>query len=219
VGRAGDLDEASWKSFEAPKNTKDEADADAEQRQWAEVAYVPDWKRNRCKKGEPFRYIAIRVRSRQRDLLDENAERWRHFAVVTNLPPKAWTGAAVLRWHRRKQGTVEYANGVIKNDLGGGVMPCGRFGANAAWWRLNAIVQNLLELLKQALPGDLELARPKTLRYRLFHMAGRVIRHARQWVLRVWGSHPLALVYKRARDCLASWAKEEEEPMVAAMAG
>lgn len=180
--------------------------AQTEERQWAEVPdFVPNWKRNHKKDGDPFRYIAIRVRSRQRDLLEPDETRWRHFAVVTNMD---WDGGLLLRWHREKQGTVEYGHGVTKNDLGGGVLPCGRFGSNAAWWRLNLIVANLLELLKvQALPGDLSAARPKTLRFCLFNLAGRLVHHSRYWMLRVYRGLPFAEALGTARERLVDLAR------------
>jgi len=53
-----------------------------------------------------------------RDLFSDDAARWRHFAVVTNLSD--WGGERLLRWHREKQGTVEHGHGVIKRDLAAG---------------------------------------------------------------------------------------------------
>jgi len=77
---------------------------------------------------------------------------------------------------------VEHGHGVLKNDLGGGVLPCGRFGANAAWWRLNVLAANLLAYLQAGpLPAALRKVRPKALRFCLFYLAGRVVRHARSW--------------------------------------
>ena len=87
---------------------------------------MPDWKRNNRPGAVPFRYIAIRIRARQRDLFDEADRQWRHYCVVTNMD---WQGGRLLRWHREKQGTVEFGHGVQKNDLGAGVMPSGKFGA------------------------------------------------------------------------------------------
>jgi hypothetical protein len=41
----------------------------------------------------------------------------------------------------------------LKDDLAAGVMPCGRFGANAAWLRLAVMTHNVLTTLKRlALP-------------------------------------------------------------------
>jgi hypothetical protein len=63
-------------------------------------------------------------------------------------------------------GKIEAAHDVIKNELAGGVMPCGRFGANAAWRRLAVLTYNVLTALKRlALPPELLTARPKRLDY------------------------------------------------------
>jgi len=172
-----------------------------EEREWADVEFIPGWGRNNKKGAVPFRYLAIRVRSRQRDLLVPDARRWAHFAVVTNM---GWEGERLLRWHREKQGTVEHAHGVLKNDLGGGKLPCGRFGANAAWWRINVLAANLLQLLKlAALPAEMGAMTPKTLRFRLFNVAGRLVSHSRQLWLRVCSKLPTAELYARARELLA----------------
>jgi len=193
------IGEAQWK----PYRSLNERAGASEERQCTEVEdFVPDWKRNFKKEGEPFRYIAIRVRSRQRELFEADEVRWRHFAVVTNMD---WEGERLLRWQREKQGTVEYGHGVMKNDLGGGVLPSGRFGVNAAWWRLNVLVHDLLELLQAAaLPEELSAARPKTLRFALFNVAGRVVHHAREWTLKLYRAVPFAQALVRARALLVT---------------
>jgi hypothetical protein len=178
-----------------------------EERQWAEVTdFVPGWARNHKKEGTPFRYLAIRVRSRQQQLFeDEQALCWRHYAVVTNMD---WNGERLLRWQREKQGTVEYGHGVVKNDLAGGVMPCGRFGSNAAWWRINLLVHNLLVLLEvEALPSELSRVRPKTLRFRLFNLPARIIHHARSCVLKLYRGLPFAEALVQARRRLVQLAR------------
>ena len=168
---------------------------------WAEVPdFIPEWGRNHRKDGEPFRYIAIRVRSRQQDLFEDDEVRWRHFAVVTNMD---WQGDRLLRWQREKQGTVEHGHGVLKGELAGGTMPCGRFGSNAAWWRINVLVANLLQFVKvQALPAEMRWLRPKALRFRLFNVVGILTEHANRLVVRLSGAHPWTEVLGRAREAL-----------------
>jgi len=193
------LPNSAWQPYVTYK--RDGTESDSEERQWAEVPdFVPEWKRNHRKNGKPFRYIAIRVRSGQRDLLEPDELRWRHFAVVTNMD---WQGDRLLRWQREKQGTVEHGHGVLKGELAGGTMPCGRFGANAAWWRLNVLVANLLQFVKvQALPPEMRWLRPKALRFRLFNVVGVIVDHANQLVLRLSQAHPWAGMIGRAREAL-----------------
>jgi hypothetical protein len=130
--------------------------------------------------------------------------------VVTNM---GWNGERLLRWQREKQGTVEHGHGVVKNDLAGGVMPCGRFGSNAAWSRIQLLTHNLLVLLKtQALPSALGDARPKTLRFRLFNLPGRIVRHARGWVLELYEGLPFAADIVAARRPLLELARQQRAP-------
>ena len=46
--------------------------------------------------------------------------------------------------------------------------------------------------------GALAVAEPKTLRYRLWHVAARIVRHARRVILRLQHSWPWALELARA---------------------
>lgn len=67
-----------------------------------------------------------------------------------------------------------------------GVLPSARFGANAAWFRINALTFNVLSVLKRrALPERFRDARPKRLRYELFTLAGELAVHQSQLSVRV----------------------------------
>lgn len=147
-------------------------------RQWAEVAYVPDQGRP----AVPHRYLAVRILKKQGCLFADGSDR-RHFCIVTN---REEDGLALIRWHRGKAGTIERAHDVLTNGLAAEALPSQKFGANAAWVRLNVILFNLLSALKRvALPEELRSAQPKRLRFLLFNTVGRVIRHARETLLRL----------------------------------
>jgi len=171
-------------------------------RSWAEVAYVPDDGDHR--KGRPClrRYLAVRVQKRQGHLFADGSS-VHYFAVVTN---REGDGLALLQWHRQKAGTVEHAHHVLKNELAAAALPSGKFGANAAWFRLNVLTYNLLTALKRlTLPGDLRTARPKRLRFLLFNTVGKVVAHARRTLLRLTGVVQHALLV-RARGKIARLA-------------
>jgi post-segregation antitoxin (ccd killing protein) len=160
-------------------------------REWAEVPYVPDDKDYRKDRPCVRRYLAIRVTKRQGELFADGRQ-VQHFAVVTNRPGD---GLALLQWHREKAGTVEHTHHVLKNELAAAALPSGKFGANAAWFRLNVLTYNLLTALKRlTLPGDFATARPKRLRFLLFNTVGKVVRHARQILLRLTGALQHALL-------------------------
>src|SRR3990170_1688375 len=93
----------------------------------------------------------------------------------------SWGGAPLLVRHREKAGTIEAVHDILKNELAAGVLPCGRFGANAAWLRLAVLTHNVLVALKRlALPAELLAARPKRLRFLIFQTAGRMGHPARR---------------------------------------
>jgi len=158
---------------------KEESDAI---RSCAEVAFVPG-ERSEKKDSQPLCYIAIRIEKKQGHLYDDGS-RVRHFAVVTNI--EEWSATKRIQWHREKAGTVELVHDVLKNELAAGVLPCGRFGANAAWLRLAVITHNVLTALKRlALPAEYLSARPKRMRFLFLNVAGRVVHHARTIQLRL----------------------------------
>ena len=109
-----------------------------------------------------------------------------HHAVVTN---RTEPGNRVLDWHREKAGTIEQVHDQVKNGLGGGRMPSGKFGANAAWFRIACIAFNVILALRAKWPDEeLRTAHMKRLRFRIFHVTGRVVRDRRKFSLRVSAS-------------------------------
>jgi hypothetical protein len=157
-------------------------------RHWAEVAYVPSDGVFAKGRPAPPRYLVSRVSKKQGRLFADGGE-VKHFAIVTNLPdPDGGSGLDLIRWQRGKAGTVEHAHHVLTNELAAEALPSQKFGANAAWFRLNALLYNLLSAFKRiALPEELHRARPKRLRFVLLNTRGKVVRHAREIVLRLVG--------------------------------
>ncbi len=153
-------------------------------RAWAEIPYVPEDGDHRKDRPWLRRYLAIRIQKRQGRLFADGSS-VHHFAVVTN---RTEDGRTILQWHREKAGTIEHTHHVLKTELAAAALPSGKFGANAAWFRLNVLTYNLLTALKRlTLPGDLRTARPKRLRFLLFNTVGKVIAHARRTRLRLSG--------------------------------
>lgn len=153
----------------------------------AEVECTPgDWP----KTATPLRYVGMRITPLQHERFAERGPKY--LAVVTNRPAPAeaaaprgdaMSAADLVRWHWEKAGTIEHVHRSLKDELGAGVLPSQRFGANAAWVRINAITYNLLTLLKRrALPERLRLARPTRLRFEVFNTAARLSVHQSQLI-------------------------------------
>jgi hypothetical protein len=78
-------------------------------------------------------------------------------------------------------------------------LPFDRWRRNTVWLELVLAAQDLTCWTQALLlDGDLALAEPKTLRYRLLHTAGRIVHHARQVILRLQRSWPWATQLARA---------------------
>ena len=168
------LPESVWKTYRSDSETESEC-ADI-LNYWPEDEMRPE-------DTGPLRYVAIRIRKRQGALFADGSEA-KYFGVATNQ--WEWAPKKLLEWHRKKAGSIEALPDVLKNDLSAGVMPCGRFGANAAWLRLAAMTHNILTALKRtALPEPWLRARPKRLRFQIFCSPGKLVHHARQVLLRV----------------------------------
>ena len=79
---------------------------------------------------------------------------------------------------------VEHVHDWLKHDLGCQYFPSSAFGANAAWYRLGIVALNLHQAMAWvALPSGWRRRRVKTVRLWLWTVAGRVVRHARRWVV------------------------------------
>lgn len=179
LGRAcAELPEQSWDLLEQREDTDVHV---------ALVEYAP-----RAVNIEGLRYIGVRMTPRQSEMFDNR--RVVYLAIATTRPGNA---REVVRWFWGKAGTIEHAHDVVKNELGGGVPPCGRFGANAAWFRMATLTYNVLSVLRKVGPDDLRHARPKRLRYQLLTIPTTLISHARQVLART------SAQFRRARDLVA----------------
>jgi hypothetical protein len=150
---------------------------------FTEVVFTPG---NWPKTASPLRYVALRISPCQTSLFSDSPK---YLAIVSNR----WQISLVdlVRWHWEKAGTIELAHDVTKNELAAGAPPSGKFGANAAWYRINLLTYNLLTVLRrQALPERFRHARPKRLRYEVFTVAAEISSHARQLTARL-GVPPL----------------------------
>jgi Transposase DDE domain group 1 len=114
---------------------------------------------------------------------------------ITNQPDP---DPAVLEGRHRPHAHVEDRIRAAK-ATGLRNLPFWGFAANDAWLSLVMIAQTLVCWAQVLLlSGDCKLAEPKTLRYRLWHVAGRIVRHARRLIVRLDRAWPWAAGLVRA---------------------
>ena len=106
------------------------------------------------------------------------------FGIVSNILDMS--GVAIIRWHRLRCGKSEEAHDVLKSDFGGGHVPSHKFGVNAFWWNVSVLTMSVNNLIKRFfLPKDFANKRAKTLRSLFYTVVGKVVRHARETVLKL----------------------------------
>lgn len=90
------------------------------------------------------------------------------------------------RGHAREEDRIRNAKATGLRNL-----PHHDFALNEVWLELVIVACDLLAWTQRlTLDGDLAVAEPKTLRYRLLHVAARITRHARQRFVRLQRSWP-----------------------------
>jgi len=165
-------------------------------KEWAEIVHVTDGS-GTGKNSPIYRYIATREPMEEQAELpgmesdanypfptvDLKQGRYKVFGVVSNMD---WDGGDLLPWHYGRCGKSEHAHGALKEDLAGGKLPSGRFGANAAWWWTSVLAFNLNAIMKaQVLGEEWKPKRMKSIRFHLINIAGRVVSRSRKLLIRL----------------------------------
>jgi Transposase DDE domain group 1 len=130
----------------------------------------------------------------------DTIEGLRHQVFITD-GPRSTCSVQLLELRHRGHARVEDRIRCGK-DSGFGRFPSRQFAINAAWLELALVGIDLLALTRTLLlDGEHALAEPKKLRYRLLHVAARLVRTARRTILRIAHNWPwadeLATAYAR----------------------
>jgi hypothetical protein len=174
-------------------------DADGQPRAGAEVAELcaldlsgwPAGTRAICRREDPHP-------GAQLSFTDADGHRFQVF--ITDQPDP---DVAALELRHRRRARVEDR---IRSAKATGLrnLPFDRWRRNAVWLELVLMACDLTCWAQTLLlSGELRVAEPKTLRYRLWHVAARVVRHARRVIVRLQRTWPwvtaLAAAFTRLR--------------------
>ncbi|RPI60951.1 MAG: IS1380 family transposase [Planctomycetaceae bacterium] len=207
------LPESAWK----PLHRVEDGRQTATGREWAEVWHVTDGS-GASKSAPLYRYLATRERLEEQlalpgveksqtypfPTLEMGGARYKVFGSVSNMD---WAGDELLRWLYARCGKSEQAHATLKNELAGGTLPSGLFGANAAWWWLSVLAFNVNAIMKHVvLGGEWKTKKMKAIRFNLINVAGRVLQHARQWLIRLGAGGQALELLLYIRERLASMA-------------
>jgi hypothetical protein len=102
-----------------------------------------------------------------------------------------------LEADHRRHAEIENAIRDLKYGVGLNHLPSGRFAANGAWLAVQVIAHNLARWTARLGLGE-GIVTTKTLRRRLFALAGRLTRSARRWTLHLAERWPWAIEFGTA---------------------
>lgn len=92
-------------------------------------------------------------------------------------------------WYNQRGEHSENRIKELKSDFSADRMPCQDFNANALYFALCALAFNLFALLRIHLPARFASMRAKTIRWRIYALAGKVVRHGRKVYLKLKAAH------------------------------
>ena len=95
----------------------------------------------------------------------------------------------LIHWYNQRAEDSENRIKELKLDFGGDILPCSNFKANAFYFLISALSFNLFALMRQLLPEELAHHRATTIRWRLYALAGKVVKTARQTFLKLKEAH------------------------------
>jgi len=179
------LPESAWTAYRTPDDI-------ATDRQIAETVHSMNGTE------QAFRLIVLRWPNPQPNLFEASA--YCYHAVATNREEPA----REVIWKHNGRGQSENWHKELKSGLGMEQMPCGQFEANAMYFAIGVLAYNLAQVLKRrVLPESYGTATVATLRWKLYRLAAKLVRHARCWMLRVKADLEKLELLQSARLCCA----------------
>ena len=106
-----------------------------------------------------------------------------YYCIATNdndLSPQE-----IIKLHRQRGETSENKIKELKNGFNMSYLPTSNTQANAFYFAIGTLSYNLFLLFKQILDSNLQKHTVKTIRYKLYNIAGKVVSHARELTLKV----------------------------------
>jgi hypothetical protein len=137
---------------------------------------------NETKKA--FRLVIKRQMRRQGELFEKVGQYFYH-AVATNWLEEEKDTGEVLEWHNQR-GQAENFNKELKIGFGMERMPCGQSHANAVFFRIGVLAYNLfIGFRRLCCPEAWVKQTIATFRWKMVQVAGRIVRHAGEIVLKL----------------------------------
>lgn len=105
------------------------------------------------------------------------------YCIATN--DNNLTPAEIIKLHRQRGETSENKIKELKNGFNMNYLPSSNLEANTFYFYIGTVAYNLFLLFKQILDSNFQKYTVKTIRYKLYNIAGKVVTHARDTILKV----------------------------------
>jgi len=126
------------------------------------------------------------------DSSDEvNLDGYLYRAIATNRD--RLSDSQIIHWYNQRAEDSENRIKELKHDFGGDTPPCSNVDANALYFLISALSYNLFALMRQLLPENLAQHRAITIRWRVYAMAGKVVRTGRGLYVKLKEKHKALL--------------------------
>jgi len=130
----------------------------------------------------------------EEELLSYASERYS--VIATN--DQDMSAEEVVYFYRQRGDTSENRIKELKNGFNLKYLPTSHFQANALYFHIGTLAYNLFILFKRILHASWQKHTIQTIRYKLYHIAGKVITHARQRILKV--NHQFVETFNAIRE-------------------
>ena len=137
------------------------------------------------KTDKAFTLIVQRWPNPKPDLF--HPEFYRYHVIATNDDERK---PHEVIWFHNGRGKAENYNKELKSGFGMDYSPCRSLTADAVYFEIGVLAYNLTAAVKRLVLGGEWVRRTiASLRWQLLQIAGKVVRHGRQFILRVSKSH------------------------------
>ena len=109
----------------------------------------------------------------------------RYHVIATNADEEEMSTQDVVMFYRKRGDTSENRIKELKNGFNLKYLPSSDFIANAFYFQIGVLAYNLFVLFKETLQKSWQHHTIQTLRYKLYNIAGKVITHSRQTILKI----------------------------------
>ena len=108
-----------------------------------------------------------------------------HYHVIATNADESVSAQEIVRFYRKRGDQSENRIKELKSGFNLSYLPSSNFITNAFYFQIGVLAYNLFILFKRTLQKSWYKHTVATIRYKLYHIAGKVIKHSRKIILKI----------------------------------